>query len=185
MADPFISQVSMFGLNFAIRGYGVCSGALLSIASQQTLFSLIGTTYGGDGRTSFGLPELRGRFPVGPTTRASPPTGFQYILGQRAGNETVTLIEQNLPPHTHTNVFPAASSLVGDSVPSANAVLSVPVVGTTSGDGFTPTSTSGVALSTSGNTMSTEGGGQPLPIMERYLAITYEIAMLGTYPQRA
>ena len=99
MAEPFIGQIIMFGGNFAIRGYALCNGQLLSIAQNTALFSLLGTTFGGDGRTTFGLPDLRGRVPV---HMGQGPGLTNYSLGQSAGAEQVTLTVNQIPAHTHT-----------------------------------------------------------------------------------
>ena len=95
--DPFIGLIVMFGGNFAPRGWALCDGQLLSISSNSALFSILGTTYGGDGRTTFGLPDLRGRVPMHPGTG---PGLSPRTLGQKSGTETVQLTTAQLPPHT-------------------------------------------------------------------------------------
>ena len=98
MSDPFLAEIVMFGGNFAPRGWAFCDGQLLAISSNTALFSLLGTTYGGDGRTTFGLPELRGRFAMHP---GNGPGLSSRKLGQKGGSERVTLAITNLPSHTH------------------------------------------------------------------------------------
>ena len=104
MSEPFIGQVMLVGFNFPPRGWSFCEGQLLPISQNTALFSLLGTTYGGDGRTSFGLPDLRGRAPFGPGTRPGlSPVGW----GERGGAETRTLVAANLPPHAANAGFHA------------------------------------------------------------------------------
>src|ERR1700710_273230 len=98
MSDPYIGEIRMFGGNFAPNGWLFCQGQLLSIADYDTLFNLIGTTYGGDGQTTFALPDLRGRVPIHRGTASSHTT---YVIGQRAGSESVTLTTSTMPSHNH------------------------------------------------------------------------------------
>ena len=98
-AEPFIGEISMFAGNFAPRGWAFCEGQLLPIAQNQSLFSILGTTYGGDGRTTFGLPDMRGRVSIHPGTG---PGLTNYRLGNKGGSETTTLTTNQLPSHNHT-----------------------------------------------------------------------------------
>src|SRR6266699_1246250 len=100
MSDPFIGEIRMFGGNFAPNGWAFCSGQTLPISEYDTLFTLIGTTYGGDGQSTFALPDLRGRLPVHQGTS----TGGTFTLGEAAGVETITLTLQQIPAHTHSFV---------------------------------------------------------------------------------
>ena len=106
MSSPYIGQIILVGFNFAPQGWAFCNGALLAISEQETLFNLIGTTYGGDGQTTFALPDLRGRVPV---HVGQGPGLSSYVIGQAAGVENVTLNVNQLPQHAHV-VSPAASS---------------------------------------------------------------------------
>src|SRR5215207_9632471 len=99
MSEPFIGEIRMFGGNFAPRGWAFCEGQLLSIAQNTALFSILGTTYGGNGTTTFALPDLRGRVPIQP---GQGPGLSPYTLGQMSGQENVTLLITNIPAHTHT-----------------------------------------------------------------------------------
>src|SRR3954468_21133588 len=101
MADPYIGEIRMFGGNFAPAGWAFCSGQLIPISENDTLFNLIGTTYGGDGQSTFALPDLRGRVPIHMGTGPGLST---HIIGEAAGVESVTLLTQNMPPHTHAMV---------------------------------------------------------------------------------
>src|ERR1051325_6011627 len=97
MSQPFVGEIRMFGGSFAPAGWAFCAGQLLPISENETLFNLIGTTYGGDGQSTFGIPDLQGRVPVHAGTQA----GVTYTLGEMAGTETVTLTTQQIPTHNH------------------------------------------------------------------------------------
>ena len=99
MSEPFIGQITLVGFNFAPRGWAFCEGQLLSISQNTALFSLLGTTYGGDGRTTFGLPDLRGRVPIGPGTGPGLPS---YSWGQKGGADREALAINQMPGHSHT-----------------------------------------------------------------------------------
>src|SRR5262247_1539362 len=101
MSEPFLGQIQPFGFNFAPTGWATCDGQILSIAQNTALFSLLGTTFGGNGQTTFGLPDLRGRVPIG---QGQGPGLANYTLGQTGGQETVTLITSQMPQHTHSLV---------------------------------------------------------------------------------
>src|SRR5680860_143283 len=122
--DPFLAQIIMFGGNFAPRGWAFCEGQLLAISQYTAVFSLLGTTYGGDGRTTFGLPDFRGRVPMHHGTGPGLPT---VRLGEKGGSPTTTLGLQNLPSHTHT-VSPRCSS---DAATSSSPAASFPALDAT------------------------------------------------------
>jgi microcystin-dependent protein len=113
--EPFIGEIKMFGGNFAPRGFAFCDGQLLSISQNTALFAILGTTYGGDGRTTFGLPDLRGRVPVHAGTG---PGLSSYRIGQKGGTETTTITVANLPAHSHPYAAPAVSEDGNTSVPT-------------------------------------------------------------------
>ncbi|MDB6071450.1 MAG: Tail Collar domain protein, partial [Verrucomicrobiales bacterium] len=102
MSSPLLAEIKMFGGNFAPRGYAFCDGSILSIAQNTALFSLLGTTYGGNGQTTFALPDLRGRVPVHAGASTGPGLS-PVVLGESAGTESITLLVNNMPAHTHTN----------------------------------------------------------------------------------
>lgn len=173
--NPYLANVSIFAGNFAPRSWAFCNGALINIAVNSALFSLIGTTYGGDGENTFALPDLRGRLAVHPNT--------SMVIGEIAGSENITLTSNNLPIHSHTitsatGAIPASSS-VGDNTP-VNAVPATPgsnLYGS-SADGFGMGHTD-----TTGNT-PIAGGNLPISIVAPYLAMNYVIAVEGIYPSR-
>jgi microcystin-dependent protein len=165
VASPFLGEIKMFGGNFAIRGWAFCDGQLMSIAQNDALFALFGTTYGGDGQSTFGLPDLRGRVPIH--------TGAGLVQGQLSGSETVTLTGQQIPTHTHLVGAVAAASTSNPS----GAVLG----GTTSGNElFTPGNTAPNFLAN--NEVGSAGGSQPHDNMMPFLVITFLVALEGIFP---
>ncbi len=169
--DPFIGQVMMFGGNFAPRGWAFCEGQLLAISSNEALFSIIGTLYGGDGRTTFGLPDLRGRIAIQAGNGAGLPS---YRLGQRGGSNTTTLLTQNLPQTPIT-------------IPSSSATGATPEAGgnvraTTADDAliYASTATSSMKSGSIAGAGNTSFSNQP-PV----LAVNYIIALQGIFPSRS
>ena len=193
--DPFIGQIMMFGGNFAPRGWAFCNGQLLAISQNTALFSILGTTYGGDGRTTFALPDLRGRTPV---SAGRGPGLSDHRLGQRSGQESVTLNQLEIPSHTH---LAQAETTTVMSVSSAGATSAAPVTGNslaavasergkvTNAKIYnaeapdTVLSTDTVAAGTSVTNLPT-GGSQAHTNMQPYLAVNYIIALLGVFPSR-
>lgn len=176
MSEPFIGQIMMFGGNFPIRGWAFCSGQILSIAQNTALFSLLGTTYGGNGQTTFALPDLRGRVPIhfGQGPGLSP-----YSLGQMAGTENRTLLINNMPAHNH--LMNTSSSDGNDSAPAPNTVPGVVRQGSETASAYT---NGPIDSNFSPSAISVAGGSQPFSILQPYLAINYLIALEGIYPSR-
>lgn len=170
MAEPFIAEIRMWALNFAPRSWAFCNGQLLQISQNTALFSLVGTTYGGDGRTTLGLPNLQGRLPMhaGRGPGLTPRT-----LGQRSGVPTVTLTEAQMPAHTHQV---NASQESNDSTqPAGNWVgTDSEVYGAASN--LTAMDATGLA---------SVGGAQAHTNMQPYLAVNFCIALVGLYPSRS
>ncbi len=164
MSEPFLAEVKLVSFNFPPRGWAFCNGQILAIAQNQALFSLLGTTYGGNGQTTFALPDLRGRTPVH--------TGSGFALGQRAGEINHTLITTEMPAHNH---FVNASSANADSVTPVSNYLGVSTQQyTTTGNPNTPLDV--------GPTPS--GGNQPHSNMQPYLVVNFVIALQGIFPSR-
>jgi microcystin-dependent protein len=160
----------MFGGNFAPRGYAFCNGQLLDISQNDALFALIDTTYGGDGQTTFALPDMRGRAPVHQGTLAG---GGSYVMGQAAGTETVTLLTSQLPPHTHT---PAANSGDGGQPsPQGNVWGLAPDTRYNTNAPAAPMNPASIGLS---------GGSQPHDNMPPFLCVSFVIALEGIFPPR-
>lgn len=197
MSESYTGEISMFGFNFAPRNWAFCNGQIMAIAQNQALYALLGTIYGGDGRTTFSLPGLQGRSPMqfgtGPGLSSHP-------IGMKAGAEFNTLDTLHMPSHNHTAQLQATAATTmsasldkaNATVPTNNAILSEAVTG------FNPTSiydTNGVASSTvnlgglttavSGSvTIGNNGSNQPVNNMSPYLAINFSISLMGIFPSR-
>ena len=170
MAEPFLAEIRIMGFNFAPRGWATCDGQILPINQNQSLYSLLGTTYGGDGRTTFGLPNLRGRTPI----HRGSSNGTSYSLGDIAGEETHTLAANEMPMHTHTlraTDNPAASDQPTGNVFSNASANVYAQFGTT------------VAMNAS--SVLSVGGGQSHNNMQPCLALNFCIALQGLFPSRS
>lgn len=170
----YIGQIFMFGGNFAPRGSLFCNGQLQAIASNSAMFAVLGTTFGGDGRTTFGLPNLQGRVPVG---AGNGPGVSPRTLGEAGGSETTTLNVNNLPAHTHAATLNVSTAAATATSPAGN------VLAAAEREVYAP-SASMVAASNSAVTVQAAGGGQPFSIMQPYLVINYCIATVGVFPSR-
>ncbi|MDV3348306.1 tail fiber protein [Leptothoe sp. LEGE 181152] len=166
MSEPFLGEIKMFGFNFPPRGWAKCDGETLAINQNQSLYSLLGTTYGGDGRTSFALPGLRGRVPIG--------FGSGYPQGQRSGEEGSTLTTSDMPSHTHT--VQATSADASGTTPSDQ------VLAHTANVNIYADAANLVSLNS--NTVGSAGGGQAIDNMQPFLAVEFCIALTGTFPPR-
>lgn len=178
MSEPFIAEIIMFAGNFAPRGWAFCQGQILSIAQNTALFSLLGTTYGGNGQTTFALPDLRGRVPVGTGQGPGLPN---VILGEVSGSPTHTLIANEMPAHNHV-ISGNTSGLANSASPGGNS-LGIGVVPSTN----TPVNMyNSAAPSTPMNAQSVgiAGGNQPHNNMQPYLGMNYIIALEGIFPSR-
>lgn len=166
MAEPFLSEIRIASFNFAPRGWALCNGQLLPINQNQALFALVGTTFGGDGRVNFALPNLQGRAPIH--------VGGGHTLGQSAGEEAHTLNDQELPAHTHVV---SASSLTASLDDPTNAYWAGLTNGSiyASGD---PNTTMNVGM------ISSVGGGQAHLNMQPFLVLNFIIALQGIFPSQ-
>jgi microcystin-dependent protein len=174
MADPFLAEIRIFPFNFPPKGWAWCDGQLVPISQNTALFSLLGTTYGGDGRSTFALPDLQGNAPLHP---GQGPGLSLYDLGQTGGSETVTLLQSEIPSHTHTM---RANSSDGTNPSPANNVAAGP--GADRGlflykDGSANSNMNPGALSNA-------GGDAPHNNMQPYLTFYFCIALQGVFPQR-
>lgn len=174
MSEPFIGEIRIFGGGFAPRGWALCNGQLLPINANTALFSILGTTYGGNGRTTFALPDLRGRAPL---QAGQAPGLSNYALGETVGDVSVTLTSNEMPDHTHV---PAGSSSAGTDVKPGNGLWAIPGAGR-GVDAYT-NGTGDVKMSPS--VLSVIGGGQPHNNMPPYLVVNYIIALEGIFPSR-
>jgi microcystin-dependent protein len=174
MSEPFLAEIHIFGFNFAPRGYAKCDGQILPINQNQSLYSLLGTTYGGDGRTTFALPDLRSRAPIHKGTAG----GDNRTLGQRSGQETVALNSTQMPAHTHAHAPPKASTDAATATtPAGNLPATVAPAFNVYGAASSPASGKGVVVSNA-------GGGQAHDNMQPYQTLNFCIALQGLFPSR-
>ena len=172
MSNPFIGEIRMFGGNFAPSGWMLCQGQLLPISENDALFNLIGTTYGGDGQETFGLPDLQSRLPL----HSGQGAGLQnYQLGEKAGVESVTLNTQQMPAHTHS--FMANTALALSADPTGNIVAEPPVLNLYFGD------VAGAALNQ--QAIQPAGGSQPHENTQPFLVINFIISLFGIFPSQS
>jgi microcystin-dependent protein len=171
MSEPFLGQIQIFPYDFAPRGWAFCAGQIMPIAQNTALFSLLGTTYGGNGQTTFALPDLRGRFP---NSSGQGPGLSNYTLGQVAGVESVTLSVNQMPAHAHPFTVPANNGESGVPKPSGA------YLGKSDQSIYSATAGSQMGPGNTGNA----GGSQPTPMMPPYLTLNYCIALEGIFPSR-
>ena len=174
MSEPFLGEIRIFGFNFAPRGWANCSGQILPIAQNTALFSLLGTTYGGNGQTTFALPDLRGRVP---NNMGQGPGLSSYSLGQQAGTESTTLTNANLPPAPPTLIKANAEADTGK--PGGNFPSSTPPPG----NGYA-TTTDGTTLNAGVIMGGLSGNSTPFQILQPYLTLNFCIALEGIFPSR-
>ena len=165
MAQPFIGEIRMFGGNFAPVGWAFCNGQMMLIAENVALFSLIGTTYGGDGQTTFALPNLQSRIPVH--------AGLGFALGQVGGAETVTLTPSQIPVHTHAALASGGPASEISPAGSTWAAPSSPLY-----------STSPPAVAMNAQTVGSAGGSQSHDNMQPFLAVNFIISLFGIFPSQ-
>ena len=181
--DPYVEShgadvmrlYMMFGFNFAPQGWATCDGQLMSIAQNTALFSLLGTQFGGDGQVSFGLPDLRSRFP---THQGTAPGLTNRTMGEKSGTLNVTILNSQLPQHSHTVTPMASSGLATQSAPGG-AVLAA---GLGSKEARFANETGDVAMNAFNSGLA--GGNQPMSIVNPYLTVNFCIALQGIYPSR-
>lgn len=165
MSDPFLSEIRIVSFNFAPKGWALCNGQLLPINQNQALFSLLGTTYGGDGRVNFALPNLQGRIPIH--------FGNGHTLGEVGGQESHTLILSEMPAHSHT--FSASNAAPDQGLPTGNMWASNSGVYSSA----PPDSSMNPA------SISSVGGSQPHTNLQPYLVLNYIIALQGIFPSQS
>jgi microcystin-dependent protein len=184
MSDPFLGEIRAVGFNFAPRGWALCDGSLLSIAQETALYELLGTQFGGDGKTTFGLPDLRGRSPVG---IGSGPGLSPVVMGDKLGQEVVTIKPSQMPTHTHlaSTMSPCTTSNGSQTNPENN----IPAV-TVLEDGRTQLPSYALASDADGYmalaavNVDPAGGGAPMEIRNPYLGTNFIIATVGLFPSR-
>lgn len=179
MSQPFIAEIRMCGFNFAPRGWAICEGQLIPIAQNTALFSLLGTTYGGNGTTTFGLPNLRGAAPIG---AGQGPGLSSQTLGQSSGSASVTLTTTQIPNHGHTlnaGTVAPQNPAQQTATPGPTAFLGLAGPNFTYSDSATPAQQFNPAA------LSSTGGGQPHENRQPYQVLNFIIAMQGVYPARS
>ena len=187
--EEYIAIIKLFAGNYAMRGWAYCNGQLLSISQNAATFSLVGTTYGGNGINTFALPDLRGRVAIG-ATNGSVPGLSQYQLGQISGVENITLQINQMPQHNHTGVLGqiADSSVGNSSLPTGNRLAISPKTGSgpnaTTLNTYTNGTSNPTSLAGQNVTIGLSGGGQPVSILQPYLALNYIFCLEGIYPSR-
>lgn len=192
MSQPFLGQIIQGGWNFAPRGYAYCSGQLMSIAQNTALFSLLGTTYGGDGQTTFGLPDLRGRSMI---NQGQSPGLSNYVLGEMGGAESATLTLPNLPAHTHpftgTGTVGAATSKATEATPANGMVLArsvdAAVPANANPEIYLPAGTATTVTIAGVNVSGTTGiAGSNVPVatLSPFTCVSVVIALQGIFPSR-
>jgi microcystin-dependent protein len=175
MSESYVGEIRLFGFGRTPSGWQACDGSLLSIAENDILFTLLGTTYGGDGETTFAVPDLRGRVPI--HYGQGPGLGF-YALGEQGGTETVTLVPAQLPGHTHMAVVTSAPATAATPGPNL-------LPGAVSGDSFYVSEPAGAtAVAMSSQSTSPAGGSQPHENCMPTLTVQYCISLYGLYPSR-
>ena len=183
MTVPYLSEIRIMSFNFAPKGWALCNGQLMAIQQNQALFSLLGTTYGGDGIRTFGLPNLQGRVPIG---WGAPPGGPNYQLGEVGGEVSHTLLQTEIAQHTHLMQGKAVNGIGGGALPN-------PAVIQAQGQVFSGTIVSGPANiynappagpALAPNVIANEGGNQPHPNQQPYEVLNFCIALSGIFPSR-
>jgi len=172
MADPFVAEIRIFPFNFAPKGWAWCDGQLLPLSQNTALFSLLGTTYGGNGKSNFALPNLQGSAPMHP---GQGPGLSLHDLGETGGSQTVTLLESEIPGHSHSWTASNADGNVqtpGDQFAAAGV------------GGITMYAAAGSLTALSPNTVAPAGGDQPHNNMQPYLTFYFNIALQGVFPPR-
>ncbi len=173
MANPFVAEIRIFPFNFAPKGWAFCNGYLLPISQNTALFSLLGTTYGGDGKSNFALPNLQGASPL---HQGQGPGLSLYQLGESGGSDTVTLLQSEIPLHGHSLMGDVSTADVNTPGPTSSYSRSTP------GSAYRNTTTNLTGMSA--NAIAPAGGGQPHNNLMPYLTLNFCIALQGVYPPR-
>ena len=172
--DPFVAEIRIFPFNFAPKGWAWCDGQLLPLSQNTALFSLLGTTYGGDGKSTFALPDLEGRAPMHP---GQGPGLSLHDLGETGGSETVTLLESEIPAHSH-NLRSSAEDADADNPTPQNPIGGTPGISLYLNPGATP------LFPMAPESLAPAGGDQPHNNLQPYLTFYFNIALQGVFPPR-
>jgi microcystin-dependent protein len=180
MSSPFLAEITMFAFNFPPKGWAFCDGQLLSISQNTALFSLLGTNYGGDGKSTFGLPDIQGQAVLG---QGQSPGTSQYFVGESTGTDTVTLLTTEMPSHNHSFT---ATSTAGTTLSSSGNQLAQAFAGGKQAS-YTGNYLNANAANVTMSPLCTNiaGGSQPHNNMQPYLTLNFCIAMQGVFPPRS
>jgi microcystin-dependent protein len=178
MGSPYVGEIRCFGFSFAPAGWAFCNGQLMPISENEALFAIIGTTYGGDGQSTYGLPNLQGRVPM---HAGNGPGGFNTTIGEVFGTTSVTLTVNQIPQHAHA-VFAESVAPGGGAEHSASPTSSA-FIGSSNPDGIYKT-TPTIDAPFSGVAIGSAGGSQPHENMQPYLALNFCIALFGIFPSQ-
>jgi microcystin-dependent protein len=174
MSDPFVAEIRIFPFNFAPKGWAFCDGQILPLSQNTALFSLLGTTYGGDGKSNFALPNMQGNAPMHP---GQGPGLSLHDLGETGGSDTVTLLESEIPSHSHLLMADNNNALLNIPDPTAALARSV-------GTNSYQSNTTQTIVNMSDNTVAPAGGDQPHNNLMPYLTLNFCIALQGVFPPR-
>ncbi|PYS20657.1 MAG: phage tail protein [Acidobacteria bacterium] len=174
MADPFVAEIRIFPFNFAPKGWAWCDGQLLPLSQNTALFSLLGTTYGGDGKSNFALPDMQGNAPMHP---GQGPGLSLHDLGEMGGTETVTLLQSEIPAHSHNMKATVENGTQGTLTP--NITLATSIAGS-----LYQSNTNSNLVTMNPQAISPAGGDQPHNNMMPYLTLYFNIALQGVFPPR-
>lgn len=177
MSEPYLGEIKMFGGNFAPRGYAMCSGQLLSISQNTALFSILGTTFGGNGQSTFGLPDFRGRSPI---HQGQGPGLSPMVLGEASGSESVTLLSSQMPMHVH----PLGVSTAEANLPSPGTGTSFGAATDKDGNPVNLYVAAAPNVTLSQQSVGIAGGSQPVGLRNPFLTVTFIIATEGLFPTR-
>ena len=176
MADPFVAEIRIFPFNFAPKGWAWCDGQLLPLSQNTALFSLLGTTYGGDGKSNFALPDLQGRAPMHP---GQGPGLSLHDLGETGGSETVSLLESEIPSHNH-----AMKGHNGDGADAQNPSANTSLAQSSNGFAYQTVTNDANVVNLNANILAPAGGDQPHNNLMPYLTFYFNIALQGVFPPR-
>jgi len=171
--DPFVAEIRIFPFNFAPKGWAFCDGQILPLSQNTALFSLLGTTYGGDGKSNFALPDMQGNAPMHP---GQGPGLSLHDLGETGGSETVSLLESEIPAHSH--------ALMASTQPGEDPTPSQEAMARSVGANLYQSATNANIVQLSGNAVAPAGGDQPHNNLQPYLTLNFCIALQGVYPPR-
>lgn len=176
MSDPFVAEIRIFGFNFAPTGWAQCNGQLLPISQNTALFSLLGTQYGGDGKSNFALPNLQGSVPV---HGGQGPGLSEYFIGQSGGTDTITLLESEIPAHPHAMMANNQPGQVNTPAPALTLARSQ------GGSAYIPANPAPALVNMSFQTLAPTGGSLPHNNLMPYVTLNFCIAMQGIFPPRS